>query len=140
MADKEKVLSLTQFLLDNPVNNEREEVYVSQRFKDAGYTFTISPMSGEQFSAYQKEATAVGRHKKVNFDSKLFNERVVINHTLNPNFKDAETVKQSGCVSPEAFMYKVLKAGEIIELSNKISVLSGFDSDLDDQVEEVKNS
>ena len=140
MAEKEKALTLMQFLLDNPVNNEREEVVVSQRFKDAGFTFTISAMSGEQFSSYQKQATAVGRHKKVNFDSKLFNELVVINHTLNPNFKDTEAVKQAGCASPEQFMYKVLKAGEIIELSNKISVLSGFDSELDDMVDEVKNS
>lgn len=141
MAD-EKVTAqtLTQFLLDNPQLDIREEIYVSERFKNAGFKFTISAMTGEQFSAYQKEATAIGRHKKVNFDSKRFNELVVINHTVNPNFKDAEVIKQAGCQTPEQFLYRSLRAGEVVELSNKISQLSGFDADPEALVDEVKNS
>lgn len=138
--EKVTALSLTQFLLDNPQVDITEDVCVAERFKAAGFKFTISAMSGEQFSAYQKEATAIGRHKKVNFDSKRFNELVVINHTVNPNFKDADTIKKAGCQTPEQFLYRSLRAGEVVELANQISRLSGFDTDPEALVDEVKNS
>ena len=138
--EKVTTQTLTQFLLDNPQLDIREEIYVSERFKNAGFKFTISAMTGEQFSAYQKEATAIGRHKKVNFDSKRFNELVVINHTVNPNFKDADTIKKAGCQTPEQFLYRSLRAGEVVELANQISRLSVFDTDPEALVDEVKNS
>jgi len=135
-----KSITLTQFLAENPVNDITAEVYVSKRFKDAGLAFKIRAMSGQEFSAYQKQATAVGRHKKVNFDSSLFNELVVLNHTVEPNFKDANVLAQCGCTTPEQFLYSRLKAGEIIDLATKISELSGFDADQQSLVDEVKNS
>lgn len=133
-------LTLTQFLLDNPQTNITEKIWVSPRFKEHGFQFTISAMTGDQFSAYQKEATVVGRHRNVAFDSKRFNELVVINHTLEPNFRDASAISQAGCQTPEQYMYRSLKAGEIIDLASQISKLSGFDQDADALVDEVKNS
>jgi len=135
-----KSMTLTQFLAENPVNDITADVYVSKRFQDAGFAFKIRAMSGQEFSAYQKQATAVGRHKKVNFDSSLFNELVVLNHTVEPNFKDANMLAQCGCATPEQFLYSRLKAGEIVDLANKISALSGFDVEQSELVEEVKNS
>lgn len=135
-----KASTLTQFLAENPVNDITAEVYVSARFKEAGFSFKIKAMTGQEFSAYQKQATAVGRHKKVNFDSALFNELVVLNHTVEPNFKDEKTIAAVGCTSPEQFLYSRLKAGEIVELANQITTLSGFDSDQAGLVDEVKNS
>lgn len=136
----DKALTLEQFLLDNPQDKVTEEIELSPRFTSKGFKFTISAMTGPQYSEYQKEATAIGRKRKVNFDSKRFNELVVINHTIKPNFKDAELVKRAGCVSPEQFLYRSLKAGEIAELSNKIAALSGFDPEPEEAVETVKNS
>lgn len=132
--------TLLDFLLENPQDNIQEEFFLSDRFKKAGFKFTIKVMTGEQFSAYQKEAIAVGRHRKVNFDNKRFNELVVINHTVNPNFRDAAAISKAGVRTPEEFLYKVLKAGEVIDLANKISELSGFQTDEDALVDEVKNS
>lgn len=140
MAEKMKATTLTEFLAENTVDNLTAEVFISERFKKAGFAFTIKAMSGQEFNAYQKQATAVGRHKKVNFDSALFNELVVINHTVEPNFKDAATLKAVGCATPEQFLYSRLKAGEIAELATQISTLSGFDSDQASLVEDVKNS
>ena len=136
----EKTMTLTQFLAENPVNDLTAEVYISERFKTAGFPFKIKAMSGKEFNSYQKQATAVGRHKKISFDSELFNELVVLNHCIVPNFKDAEEIKAVGCKSPEEYLYSRLLAGEISELANQISILSGFDNDPDAMVEEVKNS
>ena len=130
--------TLLEFLIDNPVDNLTEEVIVSQRL--AKFPFKIKGMTGPEFSEYQKLSTKIGRHKKVEFDSKLFNEQVVLNHTVDPNFRDAESIKKAGCSTPEQVLYKSLLAGEISELAQQISALSGFDKDMEETVEEAKNS
>ncbi len=130
--------NLMQFLIDNPVDNLTDEVIVSARL--AKFPFKIKGMTGPEFSEYQKLSTKISRHKKVEFDSKTFNELVVLNHTLVPNFRDAESIKKAGCQTPEQFLYKSLLAGEINELAQQITALSGFDKDIEDTVEEAKNS
>lgn len=127
-----------QFLIDNPVDNLTDEVIISGRL--AKFPFKIKGMTGPEFSEYQKLSTKISRHKKVEFDSKTFNELVVLNHTLEPNFRDAESIKKAGCQTPEQFLYKSLLAGEINELAQQITALSGFDKDIEDTVEEAKNS
>lgn len=129
---------LMDFLLENPVDDVTAEVIISQRLM--GKPFKISAMSSPEFTEYQKAATKIHKGKRVSFDSKLFNETLVINHTLNPNFKDAEFIKKAGCMTPAQLLNKVLLAGEIAELAAKISELSGFDEDMDDLVDEAKNS
>lgn len=130
--------NLTQFLIENPVDNLTATVIVSPRL--AKFPFTIKGMTGPEFSQYQKMSTKISKNKKVEFDSKIFNELVVLNHTIEPNFRDAETVKKAGCQTPEQFLYKSLLAGEIQELAQQISSLSGFDRDMEETVEEAKNS
>ena len=130
--------TLLQFLIENPVDDLTAEVIVSNRL--AKYPFKIRAMTGPEFSEYQKLATKIGKNKKVEFNSKTFNEMVVLNHTVEPNFRDADTLKKAGCTSPEQFLYKSLLAGEISELAQQISSLSGFDKDMEDTVEEAKNS
>ena len=130
--------NLMQFLIENPVDNLTEEVIVSPRL--AKFPFKIKGMTGPEFAEYQKMSTKIGKKRKVEFDSKTFNELVVLNHTLVPNFRDAESIKKAGCQTPEQFLYKSLLAGEISELAQEISALSGFDKDMEDEVEEAKNS
>lgn len=128
---------LLNFLIENPVDDVTDTVIVSKRLEK--FPFVIRAMSGPEFSDYQRVATQIGKKKKVDFNSKLFNELVVLNHTVEPNFRDAETIKKAGCTTPEQFLYKSLLAGEIAELSNRISALSGFDADMEETIEEAKN-
>ena len=69
----------------------------------------------------------------------MFNEQLIINYTVDPNFKDAEVVKKAGCMTPEQLVNKVLLAGEVATLVEEISALSGFDKDLEELREEAKN-
>jgi hypothetical protein len=134
--------SLTQFLIDNPQTDIREQVYVSKRFEKAVMPFTIKAMSGSEFSEYQKEALGTGGRGRSagRFNAKRFNELIAINHTVEPNFKDATSIAAAGCVTPEQFMDRVLRAGEINELVARITELSGFDEEPAARVNEVKNS
>lgn len=131
-------MNLTQFLTENPVDNLTEEIIISERLKN--FKFKIKAMTGKEFSEYQKVSTSFGRHNKANFDSAKFSELVIINNTLEPNFKDADAIKKAGCATPTDFLYRSLLAGEITELTTQINTLSGFDNDINDVVEEAKNS
>lgn len=130
--------TLQNFLLENQINDVTSQILVSPRLR--GNPFTIRAMTGKEFNEYQQAATKIHKGQRVDFNSALFREKVIINHTVEPNFKDADFIKKAGCVTPEQLLNKVLLAGEIAELSNQISILSGFDTDMDEMVEEAKNS
>ena len=132
------MVTIAQFLIDNPIDNIIDEVSISPRF--GKLMFKIKPMNGKEYAEYQKRSTNIGRHQKVDFSNQIFNELVVLNHTIEPNFRDAEVIKKAGCKSPEEFLYKSLKAGEIVELADKISAISGFDKDIEEVVDDAKNS
>ena len=134
--------TLTEFLLENPVNDVTQEVIVSNRIVDKdgnALKFTIKPMLNEQYLEYQKQCLEV-KGKKVDFNTKRFNNLVVLNHTIDPKFTDATLVKEAECVTPEQLMNKVLLAGEIDTLAQLIRRVSGFCEDLDELVEQAKNS
>lgn len=132
---------LTDFLLDNTVENLTEEVIVSDRFKVDGeiLKFKIKAVNPDKFSDLQKQCTKVGKKGKVNFDSKMFNEQLIINYTVDPNFKEAKVIEKAGCMTSEQLVNKVLLAGEVATLVEEISALSGFDKDLEELREEAKN-
>ena len=135
-------MTLTQFLLENDVTTIEEEVVVSRRIKDGEgnlLKFKIKPLTYEQYTDYQKQCTII-KGKEVDFDYRKFNNLLVINHTLEPNFKDADFVKQVGAVYPEQAIGKVLLAGEISVLAEQIRKVSGFEDSLDDLAAQVKNS
>jgi hypothetical protein len=135
----EKAQNLIEFLLENPQDGAFEEVYPSERFKKQGLKFKIKVPTGREYSAYRQEALKIGKRQNVNFDSTSFNEKLIINHVVEPNFKSAEFLKKAGCNLPTDALYKFLKAGEIDSLANIIISLAGFASDAE-LVDEVKNS
>lgn len=131
--------SVKDFLLGNPVENIESTVIVSERLRE--YPFTIKPITNEEYQAYTKKATKIitkGKNKGAEFDSKQFNMDVVLNHTVEPNFRDADFISKAGVQNPEQLINKFLLAGEVQELSNSISTLSGFDS-LEEKVDDAKN-
>ena len=135
--------SLSEFLLENPISDEVASIYPSERFKKRGLAFKIRPISGQEFADYQSECTSVkgqGKNRQVSFDTRKYNSLIALNHTVEPNFKDAQLLQQANCTLPEQFLFRSLKAGELQELCTQILVLSGFDNDMSEQVDEVKNS
>lgn len=137
---------LKDFLLENAdvITNE-VEVAISPRFRDKDgnlLKFRIRPMSGEEFGKYQKQSTTLnvmGKKKETSFDSGKFNNLCIVNHCVDPNFKEADFLKSLGVQTPEQAVSKVLLAGEIVELGNHISRISGFDTDINEEVENAKN-
>lgn len=134
--------TLQDFLNSNPVEGLTEDVAVSSRFKDAEgnlLKFKIKAMSGPEFEDIRKRSTTILKKGKVEFNAQRFNNACVINNTVEPSFKDAESIKKLGCSTPEEYLNKVLLPGEIATLSEHIQKLSGFETDMEELVEEAKN-
>ena len=77
--------------------------------------------------------------KGLDFDSTKFNLLIVAGQTIQPNFNNAELLKKSGCATAIEFIKKKLLSGEIAELADKITEISGFETDRDEEIEEAKN-
>ncbi|WP_442601743.1 phage tail assembly chaperone [Paenibacillus sp. KN14-4R] len=134
--------TLQDFLNANPVDNLTEEVLISDRFKGADgvlFKFRIKAMTSSAFENVRKKSMVVRKGGKVELDLEKFNSSIVIEHTLDPDFKDAKSLEKSGCVNPENYLSKVLLSGEIAELSERIQNLSGFNKKMEDLVEGAKN-
>lgn len=131
--------NLQQFLMNNPVDNLTQELVISNRLKD--FPFTIKAMTGFDYNDYQTRCIEnPNSNKKRKFNTKKFNELIVVNHTIVPNFKDAEWIKEAECgLDATKLMYKMLLPGEINELAEAILKLSGFENTIEEDVEEVKN-
>ncbi|WP_067843598.1 phage tail assembly chaperone [Amphibacillus sediminis] len=130
------------FLNQNTVDNLTTNVVFSERLKDQDgqyFTAKIKAMTDAEFEAYRKASMTTRKNGKFELDLQQFNSKIIIGNTLDPNFKDAESIKAHGCTTPQQYLSKVLLAGEIAELSKQIQQFSGFDTDFDTLKEEVKN-
>ena len=131
--------TLTDFLIGNELENVEEEVRLAGRLSN--FKFKIKAITQSQFSEMQKQCIVVNaKGKKISFDSAKFSIMTIVRGCVYPNFKSDEFVKACGVTLPEQCVNKKLLPGEIAELSKRIMILSGFDEDINEQVEEVKNS
>ncbi len=127
--------TLSDFLLAHPVAGMEKEVYLSPRLAD--HPFRIAAMDGDEVSGY----LGICRLPQAGggFDTQRFQMMVVVNHTLEPDFRDANLLERGGCQRPEDFVNKHLLAGEISALAREIAALSGYHQDFTALKAEVKN-
>lgn len=131
--------TLTDFLIGNELDNIEKEVVLNGRLKN--FKFKIKAITQSQFSEMQKQCVVLDtKGKKVRFDSTRFSIMTIVKGCTYPNFRQDEFVKACGVTLPEQCVTKKLLPGEISELAKQIMQLSGFDEDINEQVEEVKNS
>ena len=128
---------LQKFLELPDVENITEEVFVSERLGK----FKVRAMTAEEHGEYMKRARGKidRKNKDVDFNSGKFSLLVAVGQTIYPDFSNAELLKKAGCTTATEFVKRKLKAGEIAELSQKICEISGFDSDINEDIEEAKN-
>lgn len=126
-------MNLQEFLNGRKADNVTAFVNVSERFKDENgnsLKFKIKAMRQSVFEEIRK---------KCGGNSAAFNRCVIIENTLEPNFKDAESISLLGLKTPEQYLDNVLLAGEASTLARSIIELSGFKKNIEELVEEVKN-
>ena len=126
---------LENFLALPDVTELTEEIYVNERLGK----MVIKPMTQHQFNDYGKRCTSKINKKGADFDSAKFNLLVVAGQTINPDFNNAELLQKAGCATASEFIQRKLLPGEISTIAVKIQSLSGFDNDINEDIEEAKN-
>lgn len=127
--------SLEDFLTLPDVDNIQEEVFVSTRIGKV----TVKAMTADEHSEYMKRAKVKATKGDIQFDSAKFNLMVVAGQTVVPDFNNAELLKKANCSTSTELIKKKLLAGEIATICEQVCRISGFDSDVKDEIEEAKN-
>lgn len=116
------------------------EVQMARLTELMGETFTVKcqAIDGERYADIQRSAIDLNKKGSIK-NLNLFDMQVltVIDGVVEPSMKDSKLLKHFGCATPKDLVKKLFLAGEIAELSNVITELSGYDKTEDDE-EEVK--
>ena len=132
---------LQDFLMKNGVQTEvQTEVHI----RPFPAPFIIKSITEAENKVLRKscEKTTFNkktRQKETNVDHDLYYTRLLVACCVDPNFKDAELQEKFGVMGAEALVDKVLNPGQFAELFQKVQEINGFDTDINDLVEEAKN-
>lgn len=135
--------ALQQFLLSSDVRDVKKTINVGGRLAD--YPITIRALDGDKYSSFQQMCIEnPNSAKKRRFNAKKFNELVCIECLADPNLKDAEFLQaareRAGVADSTGLLYHCFLAGEIAYIAEQALKLSGFNHDMEEEMEEVKNS
>lgn len=98
----------------------------------------VRALSGDQYT----DITTRMMDKKGNADfAKAYdvNALLVVEGVIEPDLKNKELQKHFGATTPKELAKILFPGGELTEIANKITELSGFNSPEDEDEEEIKN-
>ena len=134
------------FLKQNTIPVENQEVEVSKRFKDdAGNTvkFEIKSISNEMDDALRKQNTRqVKKAKGVivpELDQQKYFVDLVLKSLVYPDLDDKELQDSWGVMDSRELINAMLLAGEYTALLQEVQKINGWDLNVEDIKDEVKN-
>ena len=106
-------------------------------------TVTLSSMTGEEQTKYEKQATSHVRTRtgvETELDEVKLVKLHILNHVIDPNLKDPQLLSKFGCDvnNPIPIVDKVFLPGEQVKIASAILRLSGF-SNINEMDDELAN-
>lgn len=125
-----------------------EEAEVVERIVKLGgkeKKMKFKPISATKGDEIRKSCRKVSIHKgqkQISTDQDSYMEKLIIETTVYPDFRNEELQKAWGVIGAENLL-KAMKSkmldGEYAELFAIVSEINGYDKSMDDLVEEAKN-
>jgi hypothetical protein len=138
--------SMSAFFAQNVQSNTEEEFIVSERFQDhegkpiAWKLRTLSEAENEEIrKASTQYNKGKGGQRVPETKPEVYLAKVAVASVVFPDLKDAELQKSYGVLGAEDLLKRMLLAGEYATLIQKVQEINGFDRELGDLVDEVKN-
>ncbi|MGN6713213.1 Phage XkdN-like tail assembly chaperone protein, TAC [Anaerocolumna jejuensis DSM 15929] len=130
--------SLKAFL--NPVQVENKEVMVSNRFMEEGKVipFIIRPITQKENEQLIKKYTRKDKKGVENFNRTEYVQALTACAVVFPNLNDTRLQDKYGLGETEV-LKNMLLVGEYATLASEVQTLSGLDTDINEDIEEVKN-
>lgn len=132
--------SLRAFL--NPIQVENREIIVSNRFQEDGkpVPFVIRPITQEENKQLIKKYSRKDKKGNETFDRAEYVSELTASAVVFPDLMNADLQKAYGVLGASALLQKMLYVGEYAELAQAVQELSGLDQDINEDIEEAKNS
>lgn len=141
-------MNLSAFLASNAITVEPEEVVASKRFigedgKPA--LWKIKAISGaedeELRKSCMKQVPVPGKRNQYtrDIDHDRYLGKLAATCTLFPDLQSAELQDSYGVKGEEALLKTMLTSGEYVEYLRRVQEICGFDTSLQDEVDEAKN-
>lgn len=141
-------MSLSAFLAENAEKVEHVKYIASERFKDAEgnpIPWEIKAISSTEDEAIRKSCTrrvqvpGKKRQFQQELDANAYTGRVAAACTVFPNLKSRELQESYHVMGEDALLKAMLTAGEFTRYADKVADVCGFDTGMQDEVEEAKN-
>lgn len=125
----------------NPIQVENKEVVVSNRFQENGkpVPFVIRPITQKENEQLMKRHTKKDKKGNEIFDRTGYIHELTARAVVFPDLKNAELQSAYGVLGETELLKTMLYAGEYAELAQAVQELSGLDTDINEEIEEVKN-
>jgi hypothetical protein len=137
---------LSMFFAQNVAVEVAEDFEVSPRFKEKEgkvVKWKLRSITEDDNQELRKSATKKVKGKNGvytnDFDSNGYLSKMVVACVVYPDLKNAELQKSYGVIGAEKLLSKMLLPGEFGGLLERVQTMNGFDRDINDLVEEVKN-
>lgn len=138
--------TLSYFFAQNAEPNTEMPFIVSQRFKDdkgEPVAWTLRSMSEVENEQCRKSATKQVKGKggvvTPEIDFNEYTAKLIVASVVYPDLKNAELQQSYGVMGAEALLRKMLLPGEYTGLLQQVQTLNGFNQDMNELVNEVKN-
>ena len=141
-------MSLSAFLAENAEKVENVKFVVSKRFKDENSVpvpWEIRPITGNEDEAIRKSCVkrvqVPGKRNQFTqeTDYNMYLGKLAVACVVFPNLNDQELQDSYKVMGAEALLKTMLTPGEYADLLTKIQEVCGFDTTIQDEVEEAKN-
>ena len=141
-------MSLSAFFAGNALKVENIKCVVSNRFIDENkkpIEWEIKAITGAEDETLRKSCTKrVPIPNKKNqyqreVDYDMYLGKLAVACTVSPNLNDAEVQNSYGVMGADALLKTMLTPGEYADYLVKVQEICGFETTLQDEVQEAKN-
>lgn len=138
----------SMFMSGNALPPEGIEYVASQRFVDPKtkkpMAWKLAPISSDMDEMIRKESTKMTRGKRgqttTELDTDKYINKMCAASTVYPNLNDAELQDSYGVKDSVSLLKKMLYVpGELTMYKEKVMEVNGFDTTMEELVEEAKN-
>lgn len=137
--------NLSLFFAQNVVSEITDEAIISARFKDEKgkpIPWKLRSMTEEENEIIRKSSQRKIKEKGIvtlDTNSDEYLAKLVVASVVFPDLKDAELQKSYGVLGADQLLRKMLLPGEYATLMQKVQEINGFDKDVNELANEVKN-
>ena len=140
--------SLSAFLAQNAIKIQNEKYVVSKRFVDSKkkpIEWEIKAITSAEDDMIRKSCMkrvpVVGKKGQttIEIDMALYLGKLAVACVVFPNLNDAELQNSYGVMGGENLVKTMLTAGEYNDLLMKIQEINGFDTTMEELVDDAKN-